>query len=971
MITAVSLKKVSAVTAMAALVLALLSLCPDRAQAVYSGPVKHILVLASYHRGYKWTDDIIRGIDDVLRSAKLHADVHWEYMDTKRHVTSRYVEQIARLYDVKYANTVLDVIICSDNNAFNFLKKYRDRLFPGVPVVFCGINYAGAKDLAGFSKVIGVSEEADLKAGLDLALKLHPQTKLAVLISDQTTTGRRMHEKWLEVIPQYKDRLKFVFLEDVSMAELQDKVRALPLDSLAFYSIFFRDRLGDFFEYDESIALIARECPVPVYGYWDFSLGYGIVGGMLTSGYSQGKLAAELAVKVVRGQSLDSLPKVSASPNRYMFDYKQLSKFGIPLGSLPPGSEIINRPKSFYEQHRRVIWGSAAGMAVMGLTILILAINVARRRNAEKRLLQANLAMEKRVEHRTTELAQANLELKMQLQERRRAQKATQDSERRLAEIIDFLPDATFVIDQNGVVMAWNRAMESMTGVMAAEMLGRGDYEYSITIYDERRPMLIDLVNNPDPEAERFYTTLTREGDRISGETQHTTLDDGSLSLWATARPLYDSSGKVVGAVESIRDITERRLAQRGLRQSEAIIRTFFDNAPVLMGLVELGRDDLRYVSVNQATADFLGLKKNQVDGRLAGEVGFPIQPGVEWLPHFQTAEQEQRPVTFEYAYRLDTLLRQLSVTAAFVGESPAGVHTFCFVAEDISRRGGGHRGLVRDQRMEALGRLSSGLAREMRGILRNAAGNISFMRDAFKELDEFVQACSRVCLAGGRERASQEALDSLAGLVSRSDFGYLQKELPTSFGKSLDGLDKALEVVGTLAEFSWDAKEQPEPTNLVSCVDKMLNLTRSQWQPLGKAEVKADPDMPLVVCQPNQIKQVFMVLILNAARSIAARDGHGARERGRLEINLGAEDSRAVIKVSDNGAGMSPAVAKLVFDYAYVPGARYQGKWLGLSAVREIVEQGHQGEISVESEPGAGTTFTVRLPIQGPGMRA
>ena len=147
---------------------------------------------------------------------------------------------------------------------------------------------------------------------------------------------------------------------------------------------------------------------------------------------------------------------------------------------------------------------------------------------------------------------------------------ATQESQRRLTDIIDFLPDATLVIDVKGQVIAWNQAIEEMTGIAAEEMLGKGDYEYAVPFYGERRPILIDLVLLPREELERKYAHLDRKGAVLAGETYTPALKGGGRYMYATASALHDSQGRIVGAIESIRDITERKDAEEELEKAKA-----------------------------------------------------------------------------------------------------------------------------------------------------------------------------------------------------------------------------------------------------------------------------------------------------------------------------------------------------------------------------------------------------------------
>jgi PAS domain S-box-containing protein len=152
--------------------------------------------------------------------------------------------------------------------------------------------------------------------------------------------------------------------------------------------------------------------------------------------------------------------------------------------------------------------------------------------------------------------------------ERKMANEALKDSERHLADIIDFLPDATMVIDKGGKVISWNRAMEVMTGVEAKDILGKGEYEYALPFYGQRRPVLIDLVLKPLEEIEENYSNVERKGDVLKGEAYMPNLKGGDAYLHGTVTALNDSRGNIVGAIESIRDISERKRAEEALRKA-------------------------------------------------------------------------------------------------------------------------------------------------------------------------------------------------------------------------------------------------------------------------------------------------------------------------------------------------------------------------------------------------------------------
>lgn len=150
---------------------------------------------------------------------------------------------------------------------------------------------------------------------------------------------------------------------------------------------------------------------------------------------------------------------------------------------------------------------------------------------------------------------------------RRYISEMSKSESERLADITDFLPDATFAIDLSGKVIAWNKAMEEKTGVKAEDMLGKGSHEYAVAFYGTRRAMLVDLVFGSDEETEKKYDFVKKKGDVLLAEAD--VIVNGVLSvIWVKAGPLYDKNGNIIGAIESVRDITDRRLMEKALQEA-------------------------------------------------------------------------------------------------------------------------------------------------------------------------------------------------------------------------------------------------------------------------------------------------------------------------------------------------------------------------------------------------------------------
>jgi PAS domain S-box-containing protein len=158
--------------------------------------------------------------------------------------------------------------------------------------------------------------------------------------------------------------------------------------------------------------------------------------------------------------------------------------------------------------------------------------------------------------------------VKQDITERKKAEEEIKNSQQRLAQIIDFLPDPTWVVDNEGKVVRWNKAIEKLLNVKAENMVGKGNYEHALPFYGERRPVLIDLVRNWQPEYEEKYLSVKKEGKNLISESYHEHLGDGGIYLSATAGLLYDAAGKIAGAIESLRDTTEHKHMETDLRRN-------------------------------------------------------------------------------------------------------------------------------------------------------------------------------------------------------------------------------------------------------------------------------------------------------------------------------------------------------------------------------------------------------------------
>lgn len=198
--------------------------------------------------------------------------------------------------------------------------------------------------------------------------------------------------------------------------------------------------------------------------------------------------------------------------------------------------------------------------------------------------------------------------------ETKRAEARLKKAHDQLLEIIESLPDATLVIDREKKVIGWNRSMEEMTGVPKEDIIGKGNYAYGVPFYGAPRPILIDIIDKSEPEIESKYINIERKGRTIFAEAFVPTLFNGKgAHVWATASLLYDSAGNLIGSIESIRDITKRKMEEQALLESKDYLNKIINSVgdPIFV------KDrEHRFVLVNNALCILVGRSREELLGK-------------------------------------------------------------------------------------------------------------------------------------------------------------------------------------------------------------------------------------------------------------------------------------------------------------------------------------------------------------------
>lgn len=533
-----------------------------------------ILVLHSYHQGLNWTDNITKGILSVLNQHE-DIEIQFEYMDTKRRYDEEYLKEFKKLYRLKHKGIPYNVVIASDNNALYFTRDHQEEFFKNIPIVFCSIDQFEDSLIEGMTDITGVTEFIDFKQTVEQALRLHPKAKNLVVINDNITTSAIINRNHIiSFWPELKTNVKLIFLENLSIQSLVEKVKNLDNSNIILLLNFSKDQEGNYISYQENIEIIRDATELPIYSSWVFYFNEGIVGGMLTSGFKQGKLAADLAVKVINGTDVNRIPLVTEGYNAFMFDYNQMKRFKITVNNLPKESIVINQPPSFITKYKISI---IVILISLGLLVLIIIYARYKRRINETRLIARNQQLK--------------------------------SSRNRLLRMLD--------ANSDGV---WEHNFKEHSTYISKNIWEKLGYDP-------------DLVKNtPEFIEQLIHSEDIQEFIEERGKLQNGVIDllvfemrlkaKNNIWMWLKAKAKildYSSEKQAINLVGTLIDITQRKQAEAKIKEDEKQIRASEER---WRSLIEQAADEIiihdfegNILDVNLATCKLLGYDRKEIIG--------------------------------------------------------------------------------------------------------------------------------------------------------------------------------------------------------------------------------------------------------------------------------------------------------------------------------------------------------------------
>ncbi len=267
---------------------------------------------------------------------------------------------------------------------------------------------------------------------------------------------------------------------------------------------------------------------------------------------------------------------------------------------------------------------------------------------------------------------------------------------------------------------------------------------------------------------------------------------------------------------------------------------------------------------------------------------------------------------------------------------------------------------LLHAQKLESVGQLAAGIAHEINTPTQFIGTNIDFLDDANQDIISFMTKIQEII-----KTAPQEMKDAIEKAVEDMDWDYLAEELPLAIAQSREGVKRVTSIVRAMKEFSHPGSREKESLNLNQIIKTTATVARNEWKYVANLELNFDPKLPQIPLLADEMGQVILNMLVNAAHAMGENLGDNPEgEKGVITITTRKRDTNIELLISDTGAGMPKEVQLRIFDPFYTTKQVGKGTGQGLAISHDVIVEKHQGTITVESLPGAGTTFCITLPL-------
>ncbi len=520
-----------------------------------------------------------------------------------------------------------------------------------------------------------------------------------------------------------------------------------------------------------------------------------------------------------------------------------------------------------------------------------------------------------------------------------------------LEKLVEMNPDAIFVVDTQGYILFVNEGAEKMFQFSKAELVGKRFTQLLDSEYDPKYvKQLIHII-------QRKKNIRTRHPVRILARTKQENSFPVEISL---NKLRLDGELRVIATV---RDVSHMVKIEEELRKAHRETENLL--SALSSALIGVDKQD-RVTRWNRAAERIFNIPAREVVGKVF------LASGIRWdwkevLERIAESREEEKTSRWEYIRyeRPDGKDGFLSMTVNPFKNEKGEYAGFILLATEVTERRLLEMQLTQAQKLESIGQLAAGIAHEINTPIQYVGDNLRFLQDTYADITRLMKKFGQlreVSKQGKVDSALNQEIDDLADEI---DLDFLWEEIPRALEQSLEGVQRVSKIVKAMKEFSHPGTSEKKLTDINKALENTITVSRNEWKYVAEVVTEFDPALPEVVCLPDELNQVFLNIIVNAAHAIGDVVGKNGKEKGKITIRTRQAGDMVQVFISDTGPGIPEKIRDKIFDPFFTTKEVGKGTGQGLAIAYNVVVEKHRGTLSFETEEGKGTTFKIEIPVK------
>lgn len=872
------------------------------------GDYKNVLCIASYHQGFKWSDEIIDSIKEKILGNNSNINLIIDYMDVMRNKDKEFLEWQSDSFYNKYKNQKIDAIIVVNDPAFDVIVKNRDRVFKNIPIIFTALNRSNRPMALQLDNVTGVYEGVQVESTINLGYRFDPNLENVIFINDDENGYRNNI-----TLPEGVNSIN---IDESDIYKVIKEINQYGNNSMVIPSgTLYKD--GIFVDEIKAVEYISKHINIPMYTLWAYQLGHGVVGGDIITGAMQGNYAANMVLDVLNGTDVNDIPEKSLDDKvydeensiyvkreystpitstyrnaQYIVDGDMLKKFNFKNKDLDSNFIVINSLIGNPWGEKRIELFLLLGIVLVLIYLIIIYANKNQREELEQDFY---------------------------------------DKTERLSVLINSTPDLITFKDGDGRWLECNNSAKEMLTLKSDE-----DYLMRTNLELAER----------DKDRAAYYRHFEKT-DNIAWMSKEIFKSESIIpdkygidKIYETVKvPLFTKEGKRKALVVLGRDITSRRLSQKKLEQSEKRYENLINTLP---GAIIMYLNDT-IIFANKTAVDMLGAKSYKaLVGRSLQDIFYGsfdrryLFDKLKCLDH-----KDGNVLTVE-----ETLAKfngkKIEASLSFMSFMEDERITTAVLITDITEA---NRAKELQRKIDENSKLLFE-AREYDRIKTEFFSNISHeLRTPINVMFSSVQLLE-LYNSNGKIKDETGTLDKRLHVLKQNSYRLLRLVNNLIDITRIDSGFLTLNLVNR---------------NIIEVIEEITMSVADYIEDKGLELIfDTNTEETIMAFDPEKIERIILNLLANSVKF--------TDRGGKIFVNVTEKQSKLEISIKDTGIGIPKDKLEVIFDrFRQVDKSltrAKEGSGIGLSLVKSLVNM-HGGKITVSSVLGKGSEFIITLPIR------